>query len=262
MEYSKSFIVELIEKIENKLWNKFEAQKYNKVEMYIRRWQKIIGYYGWNSEEELYNFEIKYKEGGKIDLINTLQNLDDEMLIKMAIDLEIEVPNIIYSVAQIQSIKFSDYKMASQNFNSALKKVYEEPEISIGLANSTLESIIKHILDSGFVKLEKYNRSDTLYKQTQNILKAFNIFPNAELEENIKKISSSLLNISQAIESLRSDKTNFHGKSEDEYLIDDPLYSVFIINTVSTVGLFLISYFEKKYNNKKEEIFDDNDINF
>lgn len=254
MEYSKVFIVDLIEKIDIKLREKYGS--HSKVELYIKRWQKVIGCGGWNCQEEEMNFYIIYKNDNKIDLLNTLQGMEDELLIKMSIDLEIEVPNIIYSVAQIQSIRFDNYKMAARNFNNALKNVYKEPEISIGLANTTLESIIKHILESGLIEVKNYNKNDTLYKQTQNILKAFSIFPNKDLEQNIKQLSHSLLSISQAIESLRSDKTSFHGKGESEYLIDDPLYSVFVINIVSTIGFFLISYFEKKYNIQNEEVSD------
>ena len=172
MEYSKSFIVDLIEKIESKLWNKYKS--YSKVEIYIKRWRKIIGYSGYNNMDEEYNFYIQNKDDGKIDLLKTLQFIDDETLVKMGIDLEIEVPNIVYSVAEIKCIEFNDYKMAYKNFSNALKNVYNEPEISIGLANSTLESIIKHILETNIINVENYDKNDTLYKQTQTILFYYN----------------------------------------------------------------------------------------
>lgn len=63
----------------------------------------------------------------------------------------------------------------------------------------------------------------------------------------IKTIGSSLLAINQAIEKLRSEKTNFHGKTNGDYLIDDTIYTYFIINTVTTVGLFLNSYYKTKF---------------
>ena len=49
--------------------------------------------------------------------------------------------------------------------------------------------------------------------------------------------------------------------AENEYLINDPIYSIFIVNAVSTVGSFLISFFEKKYNTKENNTIDD-DIPF
>jgi len=36
-------------------------------------------------------------------------------------------------------------------------------------------------------------------------------------------------------------------------MVEDSLYAVFIINSISTVGLFLISFYEKKYKNNLKE---------
>ena len=70
---------------------------------------------------------------------------------------------------------------------------------------------------------------------------------NDEHPKEIKTIGSSLLAINQTIEKLRSEKTNFHGKTIDDYLINDTVYTYFIINTVATVGLFLNSYYKTKF---------------
>lgn len=72
-------------------------------------------------------------------------------------------------------------------------------------------------------------------------LKEF-ILTNSEHPIEIKTIFSSLLSINQAIE-----KTNFHGKTNDDYLINDTIYTVFIINTVVTAGLYLNSYYKTKF---------------
>ena len=53
--------------------------------------------------------------------------------------------------------------------------------------------------------------------------------------------------INQAIEKLRSEKTNFHGKTTDDYLINDSIYTYFVVNAVATVGLFLNSYYKTKF---------------
>ena len=53
--------------------------------------------------------------------------------------------------------------------------------------------------------------------------------------------------ISKGVEELRSNKTKFHGKTEGDYIINDSIYAYFVVNTVTTVGLFLKSYFEKKF---------------
>jgi len=54
-----------------------------------------------------------------------------------------------------------------------------------------------------------------------------------------------LLNVSQAIENIRSNNTEAHG-TEDE-IISDPLYAMLVVNTVATIGLFLLNYYEKHY---------------
>jgi hypothetical protein len=38
-----------------------------------------------------------------------------------------------------------------------------------------------------------------------------------------------------------------HGKTSADYIIDDDLYAKFILNAVTTVGLFLLNFYEKKY---------------
>jgi hypothetical protein len=62
------------------------------------------------------------------------------------------------------------------------------------------------------------------------------------------------------IEHIRSDNTKGHGKTDFDYMIDDPLYAKFIINIISSVGLFLINYYEKKFlPNKKDSAIQDED---
>ena len=78
---------------------------------------------------------------------------------------------------------------------------------------------------------------------------------NIQIPEEIKVIGTSLLSASQSIEKIRSTKTFFHGKTEDDYVIDDPLFVYFVVNSVCTIGLFLMSFYKKKF--PKEESDDD-----
>jgi len=41
-----------------------------------------------------------------------------------------------------------------------------------------------------------------------------------------------------------------HGKTAEDYIIDDPLYAKFIVNSVTTIGLFLLNFYGSKYANK------------
>jgi len=56
-----------------------------------------------------------------------------------------------------------------------------------------------------------------------------------------------LLSVNQVIEKLRSENTDFHGKTSENYVIKDSIYTYFIVNSISTIGLFLNSYYKIKF---------------
>ena len=191
-------------------------------------------------------FAFQTKENGEIDLLATLHNIDGATLLKIAIDLGVETPDFIPSIPTFRNAIKSDYKIASATFEKAFKQIEEHPDIAIGLVNSALESIIKEILKDERIN-SKIKGTETLYSLTSEILKAFQLFPNSEMPTEIKTIGSSLLSINQSIEKLRSEKTNVHGKTADDYVIKDSLYTYFVVNSVTTIGLFLNSYYRNKF---------------
>lgn len=229
--------------VEKRIWEEYKT--YAKVLLYIEKWQ-VWDYYNTGLNEYCggVNFEITYKNKKKseINLAKTLHNMEDELLFKIAVDMGVKIPSIIYAVPHIISLAATDYKDVHLVLENAFKKVYEDPSHAVALANSALETIIKRILSE---ISPKFNKNETLYKLTTNILKEFKIF-HSELPD-IKKISSGLMTVAQTIEDLRSNHTKeSHGKLETDYIIQDPLYAHFIINSVSTVGLFLLNFYEKK----------------
>ena len=169
-------------------------------------------------------------------------------------DLGIETPDFIPSIPTFRNEIKSSYPTASASFEKAFKDIESHPEIAIGLANSALESIIKHILKE--FKPKEYSEKDTLYKQTETLLKAFNQFPKSDLPDEVKAIGSGLMKVNQAIEKLRSEKTTLHGKAPEEYIIDDPLYAYFVLNSVATVGVFLKSFYQKKFKDLQKQSSD------
>ena len=234
--------MKLTTEIENTIWKEFPG--YKGVTQYIKKWHEK----GYNGEE---NFAIlcKSSNNNDIDLNETLHNIDDETLVKIAVDLGINTPDFIPAISVIENTFKNSYSTTYDSFQKALKQVEEDPDLAIGSANSTLESLVKHILESD-ASFAPFNKKDTLFELTNNILKEFGMFPNKTLPSEIINIGSGLLKVSQNIEKLRSEKTTVHGKTKDDYIIKDPLYAYFIVNAVSTVGLFLTSYYEKKYDNK------------
>lgn len=249
---SPKYLMNLISKIEKEIWNQFES--YKNVRFYIEKWQEYDDL-GWE------NFHIFEKEEGKIDLIKTLHNIDSETLIKIAIDLGIETPGFIPSIPIFKNILKESYPSAFDSFEKAIKQVIDNPDVAIGLANSTLESIIKEILQHLEISKETINNK-TLYELTSIILKKFYFYPNKDMPVEIRDIGSSLLKITKKIEEIRSNKTDFHGKTSSDYKITDPLYAYFIVNTITTIGLFLDNFYKSKISQQKERENENEDIPF
>lgn len=56
-----------------------------------------------------------------------------------------------------------------------------------------------------------------------------------------------------------------HGKTQDDFIIKDPMCASFIVNAVSTVGLFLLNYYKAKYppmDNNLPSTFTSDDLPF
>lgn len=232
--------MQLVDDIEKAIWLHFPS--YKKVKLYVEKWHIIDE--DWNNHWE--NFKIVCKESGEIDLSSTLHNIDGESLIRIAIDLGVETPDFIPSIPVFRNEIKASFENASATFERAFTQIEEHPDIAIGLVNSALESIIMEILKDERL-ITKSKDGETLYGLTQNLLKEFQLFPNSDLPIEIRTMGSALLSASQSIEKLRSEKTNFHGKTNGDYFVKDPLYTYFVVNSVITVGLFLNSFYRKKY---------------
>ena len=251
--------MQLIQEVEKVLWDTYSS--YKNVRYYIEKWHTDEWYDDFNKNE---NFTIHNKESGEIDLPRTLHSMDGETLIKVAIDIGVETPDFIPSIPTFRNEIKADYPSASATFEKAFKQIEEHPDISIGLANSALESIVKEILKDERIQVQ-FKSTDTLYDLTIKLLKDFKLFPDAKLPSEIKTIGSSLLAINQSIEKLRSEKTNLHGKAKGDYVIEDSIYAYFIVNSVATVGLFLNSFYKKNYppiEINDDESHDDYDLPF
>ena len=229
--------MKLIPNIEEALLSTYKT--YEDVRVYLQKWAEIIN-------EEGKEFRIFEDYNRNIDLTSTLYRINKEALLRIAIELGVDTPDFIPSTPVFRNEIKAEYTSASSTFESAFKKIESEPNIAIGLANSALESIVKEILKDERIN-SKIKANKTLYDLTCEILKVFLLFPNSEMPKEIKLIGSSLLTISQQIEKLRSDKTDFHVKTNKDYKIEDPIYTYFVVNCVTTVGLFFNTYFKLRF---------------
>lgn len=246
---SPKYQMQLVKSVAKAIWDEYTS--YKQVRLYISKWHRNNYEPGGFNNNYWENFTIIETDKKAIDLVETLHTMTGTDLLKIAIDLGVDTPDFIPSIPTFKNELKSDYKTAYDTFTKAYKLIESDPSTAIGLANSALESIIKEILKDDRIS-SKISGKETLYKLTGLIIKEFNII-NDDHPKEIKTIGSSLLSINQAIEQLRSEKTNFHGKTSDDYLINDTIYTQFIINTVTTIGLFLNSYYRTKFPKTKEE---------
>lgn len=249
---SPKYQMQLVKSVHDSIWEEYKS--YKEVKLYINKFQLVEWDYN-NHEYENFSIAYKDKEQKEIDLLQTLHNMNGETLLKVAIDMGVDTPDFIPSIPTFKNVLKSEYKTAYDTFTKAYKQIDSDPSLAIGLANSALESIIKEILKDERIK-NKLNGGETLYRLASIILKEFNI-TNEEYPKEIKTIGNSLLTISQTIEKLRSDKTVFHGKTTDDYLISDSIYTYFVINSVATIGIFLDSYYKTKYPKAITDLGDD-----
>lgn len=240
--------MKLLTEVHDAIWSEFPS--YEQVRYYISKWHESNYEPDGFNDNYWENFSIVEKENKKIDLLATLNSMSGTTLLKVAIDLGVDTPDFIPSIPTFKNEIKSEYKTAYDTFQKAYKQIETDPSLAVGLANSALESIIKEILkDDRF--LSKVKGGETLYKLASIILKEFNL-TNIEHPKEIKTIGNSLLTVSQAIETLRSEKTNFHGKTANDYLLTDTIFAYFVLNSVATVGLFLNSFYKTKYPKKQE----------
>tara|TARA_R110000868_G_scaffold411622_3_gene706492 strand:+ start:7072 stop:7815 length:744 start_codon:yes stop_codon:yes gene_type:complete len=240
IELSPKYLMNLITNIELAIKTEFKTP--DDIIYYISKWHKSNGE---NYNDYWENFAMIYHQYGEFELNSTLHGIPTEELLKIAADLGVQTPEYIPTIATFKNEIKVDFNTAHSTFNKAVKLIETDPSTSIGLANSALESIIKEILKQDEISA-KLKGGETLYQLAIIVLKEFKLSGN-EMPKEIKTIGTSLVTISQSIEKLRSEKTEFHGKTNEDYLIKESIYAHLVINTVTTVGLFLLSFYKTKY---------------
>lgn len=260
-------MLDLIEKIKPVIWETFPIPKYKNVENYMKRWQ--------NGKEDNFgniydeNFDIYYKDDQRIDLDKTMCNMPDEYILGIATELGIETPGFLPVVPQrFKNILENNNQTAYQNFERAIKNAYESPDESVLLATTTLDSLIKTILNNDKIKNKidfKIKKNGSLTEQASAIIKVFKKESSSDCPKEIFTLTNNLSTLCNTLDDLRSDKTPAHGSLEEDYIVDDPLWAILAVNATVTLGIFLWDFFNKKYLLDKEkgpEIIDIDNIPF
>lgn len=246
-DISPKYIADLKMKLAKAIWEQYSS--YKNVKLFL---VSSVDIGDWNEPD---SFQIFYQDEGqeKIDVEETVLRMDPYEVVKMAIDLGIDTPGFLPAIPTFKNILKNENQSAYQNFERAVKCVYSEPDQAVALASSTLEGIIKTILSyEEFDDAKMKNLS--LTKLVTTLVKQFNLTDKASCPPEIITIASQLRGLGQSIDDLRSDKSSAHGKSHDEYVIDDPLWASFIVNSAATLGLFLWEYYDKKYRQAKVDL--------
>ena len=153
MQISPKYQMNILKSIEIAIEDEYQTQE--DVRFYIEKWQE------WYDDFNV-NFHIAEKGYSKeIDLKKTLQGIDGETLIKIAIDMGVDTPDFLPSIPTFKNELKSDYHTANATFEKAYKEIESNPDTALGLANSALESIIKEILKDQRVTT-KWKNGDTL----------------------------------------------------------------------------------------------------
>lgn len=237
-DISPKYITDLKTQLGEKIWEVYSS--YKKVRLFIISSVKEGDY------NEPDSFQIYYNGDNQatIDLDTTLLHMPPHETVKMAIDLGIDTPGFLPAIPKFKNILKNNNTSAFENFDRAIKNVYESPDLAVSLAASTLEGIIKTILkDDGFSSIKK---NLSLSKLIKELVKELG-FDRDECPAEIKIIAGQLRGIVSTVDDLRSNKSTAHGKDHEEYVINDPLWASFIVNTSASLGLFLWEYYDKKY---------------
>jgi hypothetical protein len=244
-DISPKYLMKLIPKVEVALWDLFESAKYQNVRRYIEKWHEVYDSFGDNQ-----NFYLFFKDDKdtEINLSETLHRMPNDILIKIAIDLDVDTPGFLPVVPEFKNILKDQNQSAYQNFTRATKNVHENPDQAVSLASSTLEGIIKTILaHDTFSSKADTMKNKPLTKLVAAIVKELGFDSEAQCPQEIITLAAQLRGLGATIDDIRSDKSSAHGKAHDECVVDDPLWAAFIVNACATLGLFLWEYFEKKY---------------
>lgn len=241
-EISPAYITELKIKLGQKIWEKYKS--YKNVKLFL---VSSVKEGDWNEPD---SFRVFYQGENEsaVDVEKTVLYMSPYETVKMAIDLGIDTPGFLPAIPKFKNILRDENQTAYENFERAIKNVYDNPDQAVLLASSTLEGIIKTILaDDSFKTKASAIRNKPLTKLVSALIKEFGFDDKTKCPAELITIASQLRGLGKSIDDLRSDKSTAHGKAHDEYVIDDPLWAELIINSSASLGLFLWEYFEKKY---------------
>lgn len=178
-----------------------------------------------------------------------LSSIGDETILQIAHDLKLPVPNTVNngSIKLAELLDGTAFIHAKNDFDEAIQALESHPNIAIGLASTTLESIYKSILDSFNTS---YPDDESLQPLQKAVFEKMELSLDGQADPEIKRILGGLINVGAGIGTLRTRYSSFHGKGEKQYRLEKR-HALLAINSMSTIGLFLIQTYQEKYRNNR-----------
>lgn len=121
---SPKYLMKLVKQVDTAIWDEYKS--YREVRMYIEKWHEENDYNNWE------NFRIAIKDNKEIDLLQTLNNMSGELLLKVAIDMNVDTPDFIPSVPVFKNSLKTEYKTAYDTFVKAFRQVEIDPSLAVG----------------------------------------------------------------------------------------------------------------------------------
>jgi len=179
-----------------------------------------------------------------------LTAVDDRIILQIANELGLEAPKSenlgAFKLAEL--LDGSAYTHAKKDFDAAIHDIDLRPDIAIGMASTTLESICKAILDSFG---GPYPDDESLQPLQKAVFEKLKLSPDGQADPDIKRILGGLINVGAGIGTLRTRYSSFHGKGAKQYRLGKR-HARLAVNSLATIGLFLLETYQEQLDRQNE----------
>ena len=142
----------------------------------------------------------------------------------------------------ISAHKKLDCDYIIEKWQGGVESVTTDPERTLTLARTILESTLKYILDD----MEKdYKEKDDLPKLYKNVADELNLSPSLHHEDIFKKILGGCQTTVEGLGTLRNKLSDAHGRGKTVYKIK-PRHAELAINLAGSMSKFLLETYEDK----------------
>lgn len=138
--------------------------------------------------------------------------------------------------------KFGSSVIKSE-WDKALLRKLDDPEGSITIAKTMLESVCKHILERTGTD---YNGKEDLPKLYNKCSRSLNLLPDQYTENEFKKILGGCISVTNGLAAIRNKLSDAHGRGSKP-VKPQARHAELAVNLAGSMALFLMSTWEKNF---------------